>query len=210
MNSILEFEKVEYSYPEAEQQVLQDFSIHINDGESVGLTGAIGSGKTTIFHLALGIIKPSSGNISFNGSPVISDDDIFNMRKEAGLLFQNADDQLFCPTVLEDVAFGPLNLGQTKEEAIKTSSDTLELLGLKGFEDKITHKLSGGEKKLVALATILSMKPKLIFLDEPVNNLDSKTYERIIKVLQELNISKFIISHNHEFLKKVTERIITI
>lgn len=207
---ILTLENIEYSYPDSEQKILEDFTISIGNKESVGLTGPIGSGKTTVFQLALGILKPGKGSIWFDNSELKTDDDIFKMRKKAGLVFQNADDQLFCPTVLEDVAFGPLNLGQSKTDAITTSSTTLKLLGLDGFEDRITHKLSGGEKKLVAIATILAMKPKLIFLDEPVNNLDKKTYERITRVLKELDISKFVISHNQDFLNEVTDRVVSL
>jgi cobalt/nickel transport system ATP-binding protein len=209
-SDILKLEHIDYSYPGADHKILDDFAISIEDGESVGLTGPIGSGKTTIFHIALGIIKPQKGTIWFNNRIVNTDDDVFNMRKKAGLVFQNADDQLFCPTVLEDVAFGPLNLGLTKAQSITTASETLGLLGLEGFEEKITHKLSGGEKKLVAIATILAMKPELILLDEPINNLDSKTCRRIVRVLKELEISKFIISHNLEFLKDVTDRVISL
>jgi cobalt/nickel transport system ATP-binding protein len=107
--------------------------------------------------------------------------------------------------VLEDVAFGPLNLGFDREQAIEISMKTLSRLGLRGFEHRITHKLSGGEKRLVSLATILSMKPETLLLDEPSNGLDEKTYENIVALLHELPQSYIIISHNPDFLDRVAE-----
>ena len=109
--------------------------------------------------------------------------DFIEVRRRMGLLFQDADDQLFSPTVLEDVAFGPLNLGKSKAEAIAISKKTLEFLGLDGFEDRITYKLSGGEKRLVSLATVLAMEPEILLLDEPGNALDSTMKTKLINVL---------------------------
>ena len=139
-----------------------------------------------------------------------SETDFRKLRRKLGLLFQDSDDQLFSPTVLEDVAFGPLNLGTTPDEARKISIRTLEYLGLKGFEDRITHKLSGGEKKLVALATILSMQPKLLLLDEPSNNLDPATRERLINILRGLDQAHIIISHDLDFLASTCTMLYTI
>lgn len=132
------------------------------------------------------------------------------LRRKLGFLFQNSDDQLFSPTVLEDVAFGPLNLGSSPEEAREISRHTLEGLGLKDFEDRITHRLSGGEKKLVALATILSMQPKLLLLDEPSNNLDPETRERLIGILRGLDQAHIIISHDLDFLASTCSHLYTI
>jgi cobalt/nickel transport system ATP-binding protein len=126
------------------------------------------------------------------------------LRKDVGFLFQNSDDQLFSPTVIEDVAFGPLNLGFSPAEAKEIAVKTLENLGLTGFEDRITHRLSGGEKKLVALATILAMKPKMLLLDEPTNNLDPKTRSHLIDILQGLDLFQIIISHDWDFLSHTT------
>ena len=122
-----------------------------------------------------------------------------------GLLFQNADDQLFSPTVLEDVAFGPLNMGMKAKEARRLSMATLEELNLKGFEDRITCKLSGGEKRLVALATVLVMEPQVLLLDEPTSGLDEATRERIISILNSLKISYIIVSHEYDFLTRTTQ-----
>ena len=118
--------------------------------------------------------------------------DFKDVRAALGFVFQDADDQLFCPTVAEDIAFGPLNLGATQDQARKLVRETLETLGLSGFEDRVTYKLSGGEKKLVSLGTVLAMKPRMLLLDEPTTGLDEETVERIIKVLLD---SDFALSH---------------
>ncbi len=132
------------------------------------------------------------------------------LRREVGMVLQNAEDQLFNPTVLDDVAFGPLNLGMSVREAREMSMLTLEKLGLAGFENRLTHRLSGGEKKLVSLATILSMQPKALLLDEPTNGLDPETRERIIGILDGLPTARIIISHDWDFLARTTTQFMTI
>jgi cobalt/nickel transport system ATP-binding protein len=122
------------------------------------------------------------------------------VRRRIGLLFQDSDDQLFSPTVLEDVAFGPLNIGKSKEEAVDISRRTLNQLGLEGFEERVTFKLSGGEKRLVALATVLAMEPEALLLDEPTSGLDEKTKERLQEVLLSLDLSYILISHEFDFM----------
>jgi len=128
------------------------------------------------------------------------------LRREVGMLFQHADDQLFCPSVLEDVAFGPLNLGRTAEEAREISLQTLASIGLAGYEDRITHRLSGGEKRLVALATVLAMKPSVLLMDEPTNDLDHEARERLLDVLSGLDMSFLLISHDWDFLARLCNR----
>jgi cobalt/nickel transport system ATP-binding protein len=152
----------------------------------------------------VGLLSPDAGEVLFHGKPVVTKDDLRTLRKEVGFLFQNSDDQLFSPTVIEDVAFGPLNLGFSPAEAKDIALKTLDNLGLSGFEDRITHRLSGGEKKLVALATILAMNPKMLLLDEPTNNLDPKTRSHLIEILQRLDLYQIIISHDWDFLSHTT------
>ena len=149
----------------------------------------------------MGLLRPQAGSIVIFGQEVKKEKDFIDVRQKVGLLFQNADDQLFCPTVLEDVAFGPLNLGKTPAEAIQIARETMAGLGLAGFEDRVTYKLSGGEKKLVSLATVLAMQPQLLLLDEPTTGLDETTRHRLIHILQNLDISYLIVSHEHEFLE---------
>jgi cobalt/nickel transport system ATP-binding protein len=175
----------------------------------VGLIAPNGSGKTTLLHLMLGLLKPSAGRIEIFGRPVRDEKDFADIRHRIGLLFQDADDQLFSPTVLEDVAFGPLNLGKPKNEAIRIAQKTLDFLGLNGFENRITFKLSGGEKRLVSLATVLAMEPEILLLDEPVNGLDMETKAKLKDIMSGINLSYLIISHDFDFLDEIVDAIYT-
>jgi cobalt/nickel transport system ATP-binding protein len=200
---MLELRNVSYTYPQAKSPILHNLSFCV-ENEHAGIIGPNGCGKTTLLHLMVGLLKPTEGELLFQGEPVTTKLDMYNLRRQVGFLFQSSDDQLFSPTVIEDVAFGPLNLGFAPAEARAIAENTLKNLGLTGFEDRITHKLSGGEKKLVALATILSMRPKILLLDEPTNNLDPKTTSRLIEILQNLELRQVIISHDWDFLSHTT------
>ena len=197
---LIELQNITFTYSGAPQPVFQDFHYQLLPGEHIGLIGPNGSGKTTLLHLIMGLLRPQAGSIVVFGQEVKKEKDFVEVRRKVGLLFQNADDQLFCPTVLEDVAFGPLNLGKPPDEAIRIARETMARLGLTGFEDRVTYKLSGGEKKLVSLATILAMEPQLLLLDEPTAGLDEKTKERLIHILNHLDIGYMIVSHEHDFL----------
>jgi cobalt/nickel transport system ATP-binding protein len=129
------------------------------------------------------------------------------VRQNIGLLFQDPDDQLFSPTVLEDVAFGPLNQGKSTSEAKFIAKETLRSLGLSGVEDRVTYKLSGGEKRLVSLATVLAMKPKALLLDEPTTGLDSETTNRLINILNQLDLAYVFISHDMDFIVQTTDSV---
>jgi cobalt/nickel transport system ATP-binding protein len=192
---------------DSNHDVLKNLSLTFSQGDRVGLTGPNGSGKTTLFHVILGLLKPRMGEIEIFGKRIHEDADYREVRERIGLLFQDANDQLFCPTVAEDIAFGPLNLGKRHEEASKIVRETLEALGLVGFEDRVTYKLSGGEKKLISLATVLAMKPDILLLDEPTSGLDEETTERIIQVLNRSPASYMIISQDREVLTRTTPRI---
>ncbi len=200
---LIELEGVTFAYPDREP-VLHRVDFTLRRGQHLGLIGPNGTGKTTLAHLALGLLKPQSGVIRLFGKDVRDEKDFAPHRGRIGLLFQNADDQLFYPTVLEDVAFGPLNLGKGPSEAASVARDTLDRLGLAGFEDRLTHRLSGGEKKLVALATVLAMEPEVLFLDEPSNELDVATRDRLVEVMASLPQSTIVISHDFDFLDRTT------
>jgi cobalt/nickel transport system ATP-binding protein len=197
---LIELHNITFAYPGASQPVFQDFNFQLLPGNHLGLIGPNGSGKTTMLHLIMGLLRPQAGSIVIFGEEVKKEKDFVQVRQKVGLLFQNADDQLFCPTVLEDVAFGPLNQGKPPAEAVQIAQETMARLGLAGFEDRVTYKLSGGEKKLVSLATVLAMQPQLLLLDEPTTGLDEATKHRLIHILQNLDIAYMIVSHEHDFL----------
>jgi len=197
---LIELRNITFTYPGAPQPVFRDFNFQLPPGEHLGLMGPNGCGKTTLLHLIMGLLRPQAGSIYIFGQEVKREKDFIEVRRKVGLLFQHADDQLFCPTVLEDVAFGPLNQGKTPAEAMAIARKTMARLGLTGFDDRVTYKLSGGEKKLVSLATVLAMEPQLLLLDEPTAGLDEKTKDRLIHILQHLEIAYMIVSHEHVFL----------
>ncbi len=197
---LIELTDITFSYPGSRTPVLDQINLRLQHQQQLGLIGPNGCGKTTLFHCMMGLLKPQSGSLFFRGEEIGPNDDFIRLRREIGLLFQDADDQLFSPTVLEDVAFGPLNLGADPETAIQAARLTLEQLELSHLEKRTTHHLSGGEKKLVSLATILSMQPRALFLDEPTNNLDPDTRERLIDIIAGLGLGFIIISHDYDFL----------
>jgi len=205
---LLEMQGISYNYPN-QPPVIDNCSFSIDSGK-IGLIGANGCGKTTLLQLMVGLLKPENGTILFNGEQVNSEKEYRQLRKSIGFLFQNTNDQLFSPTVIEDVAFGPLNMGFPPETARELAHEVLNNLGLADFQDRVTHRLSGGEKKLVALATILVMKPRLLLLDEPTNNLDPDTQNQLRDVLQELDLAQIIISHDWDFLEETTNTLYTI
>jgi len=186
--------------------LLEGVDLVIHPGERVGLVGAIGAGKTTLLHLIVGLLRPDKGNVEVLGRARKAEQDFWQVRERVGLLFQDPDDQLFCATVREDVAFGPLNQGKSREQTGVAVCRALSLVGMEGFENRITHHLSGGEKRLVSLATLLAMEPDALLLDEPENGLDPPSYERIRSLLLSLSQAMIIVSHNVAFLRSVTTR----
>jgi cobalt/nickel transport system ATP-binding protein len=205
---IIDLKNVSFGYPGG-PLVLRELDFKLNRGERVGIMAPNGSGKTTLFHLIMGLVKPLAGRIEIFGREVREEKDFVDVRRRIGLLFQDPDDQLFSPTVLEDVAFGPLNLGKSKEEAVAIARRTLAFLGLEGFEERITFKLSGGEKRMVSLATVLAMEPEVLLLDEPANGLDTRTRTRLMEVLLDLKQPYILISHELDFLAATTRNAFT-
>jgi cobalt/nickel transport system ATP-binding protein len=207
---LLELRRISFTYPGAARPVLDGMDFRFRPGDRMGLFGPNGSGKTTMLHVVMGLLKPDSGEVLFAGAPCRTEKDFEQVRRCIGLLLQNADDQLFNPTVLDDVAFGPLNLGLSPDEARRRAVETMDYLGLSGFEDRLTHRLSGGEKKLVSLAGVLAMNPRALLLDEPTNGLDPETRDRIIDILNALDTSIIVISHDWDFLDRTTRTFHTI
>lgn len=186
--------------------LLSDVEFELHPGERVAILGANGAGKTTLLEMMVGLNLPSSGRVVAFGKPRRSEADFREVRARAGLLFQDSDNQLFCPTVLEDVAFGPLNLGRSGPEALAIARRTLDELGIGSFSDRITHKLSGGEKRLVALATVLAMEPDVLLLDEPTTGLDEATQELLTEHLLRLPLAMVFISHDAAFVERLANR----
>ncbi len=186
--------------------VLDGVSLEVLRGDRIGLLGANGSGKTTLCHIIMGLISPESGEVEIFGKPRRTKPDFTEIRGRVGYLFQDSDDQLFCPTVLEDVAFGPLNMGKSPEEAKRIVRSTLASLKLDGFENRVTYRLSGGEKRLVALATVLAMEPEVLILDEPTSGLDEPTADRLAEILVASDLTYILISHDREFVDRTTNK----
>ena len=184
---MLEVKNLKYSY-NTDFQALKGVSLKIEKGEMVALLGKNGAGKSTLFLHLNGIYEPDEGQVFIDGEELKYDKkSLLKFRQKVGIVFQNPDDQIFAPTVEEDVAFGPLNLGLSMEEVQNRVEEALERVGMLGFEKKAPHHLSGGQKKRVAIAGILAMKPEIMVLDEPTAGLDPQGVENLTKLLKELN-----------------------
>ena len=202
--AVIKITDLSFAYP-SRDYVFKKFNFNFSKGERIGLVGPNGSGKTTLFHLIMGLLHPAEGKIEIFGKERKGESDFIEVREGIGLVFQDPDDQLFSPTVAEDIAFGPLNLRKNHQETKKILQETLETLGLAGFEDRITYNLSYGEKRLVSLATVWAMQPEILLLDEPTIWLDERTIEKIVKILNyHSNLSYIIISHDKKFLRETT------
>jgi cobalt/nickel transport system ATP-binding protein len=200
---LIEFRDVDFAYSPG-AAVLRGCGFCLRPGERLALRGSNGCGKTTLLHLIVGLLRPDGGQITIFDQPRKVEADFHDVRRRVGLLFQDADDQLFCPTVAEDVAFGPLNLGKPRGEVRRIVAATLDSLGLSGYEQRVTYRLSGGEKRLVALATVLAMQPDVLLLDEPSGGLDDEATERLIGLLARLPQAMIIASHDRAFADAVT------
>lgn len=201
---ILEVKDLYFSYPHG-RKIFEGLNFSLQRGDKIGLVGSNGSGKTTLFHLIMGLLKPDKGEIYVFGKKRAEDNDFFEVRQRIGLLFQDSDDQLFCPTVEEDIAFGPLNLGKAKEEVELIVRETCKKLGISGMEKRVTYRLSGGEKRLVALSTLIAMNPESLLLDEPTSGLDEETTKRLLGYLKNEIETYVIVTHDHEFLRRAVD-----
>lgn len=194
---MVEISHLKYSYPDG-TEALKNINLTIDSHENVALVGANGSGKTTLLLLIVGILK-GEGSIT-----VLGESDLKKVRGRVGLIFQNPDDQLFLPTVFDDVAFGPINMGLKGVK--KRVSHALAHVGLSGYENRSPHHLSFGEKKRAAIATVLSMEPELLLMDEPSANLDPRRKRELVQLLKELPQSKIVATHDLELASHICER----
>ncbi|MDO5538013.1 MAG: ABC transporter ATP-binding protein [Desulfovibrionaceae bacterium] len=204
---VFSLEHAAFAYPGG-RTIFADLNLDLAPGRHLGLFGGNGEGKTTLFRLITGLEKLTSGRVLLHGEEMRTEKDFARLRRSVGLVLQQADDQLFCPTVLEDVSFGPLNLGLSPDEAREKACSALRSLGLAGFEDRLTHRLSGGEKKLVSLAGVLAMEPEAILFDEPTAALDERAVKRLAEVLADLSQARIVVSHDRAFLESCSDALL--
>ena len=207
---MLEVKNIKYSY-NADYQALKGVSLKVEKGEMVALLGKNGAGKSTLFLHLNGIYQPDEGQVFIDGEELKYDKkSLLKFRQKVGIVFQNPDDQIFAPTVEEDVAFGPLNLGLSMEEVQDRVEEALARVGMSGFEKTAPHHLSGGQKKRVAIAGILAMKPEIMVLDEPTAGLDPQGVVDLSKLLNELNdegITIIISTHEVDLVPNYAKRV---
>ncbi len=202
---MIELKNVSFSY-EKDRPVIRDLSFRIADGESVGLIGANGAGKSTVLKLILGLCS-GQGQVLIDGEE-LTRENLYRIRGKLGFVLQNSDNQMFMPTVYEDMIFGPLNYGATREEADRRVDAVLDRLGLQDLKHRHNHRISGGEKRMAAIATILAMEPKAILMDEPSSALDPYNRRIVINTIRELPQTKLITSHDLDMILDTCERVI--
>ncbi|MDO5673515.1 MAG: ABC transporter ATP-binding protein [bacterium] len=207
--ALFALDQLSFSYSSG-PEILRNSSFSFEPAQKIGFHGANGCGKSTFFLLVTGLLKPTSGHIRFHERILTKEKEFRALRREVGLVLQNAEDQLFHATVLEDVAFGPLNLGLSPAAARIRAEATLERLALSNLAKRLTHQLSGGEKRLIALASILSMQPRVLLLDEPTNDLDLGYKKKLMQILHELEAGWIIISHDFDFLRRTCTEFMSI
>lgn len=201
----LEVKNLSFSYPDG-TEALRDIDFTVQEGESVGIIGANGSGKSTLLLHTNGVLR-NNGSISVFGRE-LNDGNLSEIRRKVGLVFQNPDDQLFMPIVFDDVAFGPINMNFEKKKVFDLTEKALNTVGMLDHINRSSHHLSFGQKKRVSFATILSMGPDILVLDEPTSNLDPKARRELIDFLKAMNITKLIASHDLEFVFRICQRTI--
>ena len=205
MEEIVRVDNLSFCYPDG-QQALTDISLTIYQGETVALIGPNGAGKSTLL-LHLNGILHSNGVVKVFGKPV-NDKNLKWVRSKVGLIFQNPDDQLFSSTVFDDVAFGPINMDYSEAEVRQCVARALDWVGMAGYEQRSPHHLSVGEKKRVAIATVLSMTPEILVIDEPTSNLDPGSKWSLIGLLKRLPVTKIVASHDLELVQALCQRVI--
>lgn len=186
---------------------MEGVSFHIGRGEAVGLIGANGAGKSTLMKLLLGLLSPSGGEIRVDGVAV-KKRVLPEIRRKLGFVLQNSDNQMFMPTVYEDMIFAPLNYGLSREEAEARVEGALDLLGLQALKHRHNHRISGGEKRMAAIATVLAMKPEAVLMDEPTSALDPYNRRLVIDIIRRLPQTRLITSHDLDMILDTCDRVI--
>lgn len=209
-NIQLSTENLSFTYPDG-TQALKNINIEIEKGEKVAIIGPNGAGKSTLFSHFNGLTEPTSGCVKIEDKPIsFEKDELLKVRQKVGIVFQDPNDQLFAPTVKEDIAFGPMNLGLSYDEVEKRVEDALKMVGMENYEDKTPHHLSGGQQKRIAIAGIIAMKPELMILDEPTAGLDPDGVEKVLNIMNQLNeegMTLIISSHDIDMISKYADKI---
>ena len=203
MEEIIKVDNLSFGYPDG-QSALKGVSLAVRRGETVALIGPNGAGKSTLLLHFNGILH-SNGAVKVMGR-VVNDKNLKWVRGRVGLVFQNPDDQLFSPTVFDDIAFGPLNMGYDEAKVRELVAESLAWVGMGGYEKRSPHHLSLGEKKRIAMATVLAMSPEVLVIDEPTSNLDPGSKWSLIELLKGLEITKVIASHDLELVEVLCPR----
>jgi cobalt/nickel transport system ATP-binding protein len=206
---VIEVQDLTFAYP-GQEPSLVDVSFAVPAEESVGLIGPNGAGKTSLFLCLCGVLTPRTGHIAVGGLDVRDPAQRRRLAERVGIVFQDSDDQLFCATVQDDVAFGPLNLGLPATEVRKRVAEALGKVGLQGYDERSPIQLSGGEKRRVALAGVLAMRPQVLLLDEPSLYLDARGKRALVSQLKELGGTRIIASHDLELILQTCERVLVL
>ena len=202
---MIEFSHVSFAY-EPGKEVIRDLSFRLEDGESVGLIGANGAGKSTLMKLLLGLLQ-GEGEITAGGIR-LEKKTLAEIRRKIGFVLQNSDNQMFMPTVYDDMMFAPMNYGMTREEAEKKVDEVLARLELGALKNRYNHKLSGGEKKMAAIAAVLAMEPGTVLMDEPTSGLDPYNRRLIIRTIRGMKETRLIASHDLDMILDCCGRVI--
>jgi energy-coupling factor transporter ATP-binding protein EcfA2 len=205
----LKIQQLSYAYPDG-SQALDNISFNVDEGERVGLIGANGAGKSTLLLHLNGLLPERPGRetpVQIFDTPV-KEPHLHAIRAQVGLLFQDPDDQIFCPTVWEDVAFGPQQFGLTSAQVTEKVSTALQAVGLTGFDRRAPHRLSRGEKRRVCLAGVLACDARILVLDEPTSDLDPRSRRELISILRDLPVTQLVATHDLELIVQLCPRVI--
>ncbi|SCP97511.1 energy-coupling factor ABC transporter ATP-binding protein [Anaerobium acetethylicum] len=205
---MLKIESISVTYPDG-HKVLEHLDFHIEKGETVGIVGTNGAGKSTLLMSVVGILIPEEGRILVEGTEVCKKN-LSEIRRRAGVVFQNPDDQLFMSNVYDDIAFGLRNYGDSEETVREKISGIAGVLGIEKLLQSHSHKLSGGEKRIAALASILVMEPSLVLFDEPTSFLDPKTRRKLMNFLKGLEVTKLIATHDLDMALEICDRVLVL
>lgn len=201
---VIELRGLQHTYPDG-HLALDGVDLHIHPGERVALLGPNGAGKTTLVLHLNGILVPTSGSVAVSGLPVVREH-LLDVRRRVGIVFQDPDDQLFMTTVAQDVAFGPRNLGLSPAEVDQRVADALDAVGMGDVADRAPHHLSFGQKRRVAVATVLAMRPEILVLDEPSSNLDPASRRELAEIVDGLDITVLMVTHDLPYALQLCER----